>query len=130
MAYNYFPQTYQTPAYYPSQVTNQFPNQAQQQTNNGITWVVGENGADSYLVAPGQTVMLWDSTAPVIYLKSADSLGRPSKKILDYTERNASAQAPIISPESDFVTKEELSSIQKEIDSLKAKFSETKGAKK
>lgn len=82
MAYNYFPQTYQANAYYPTQ-NNPFPNQNQTQNNNGMIWVVGENGADSYLVAPGQTVLLWDSTAPVIYMKSADNLGRPSKKILD-----------------------------------------------
>ena len=130
MAYNnYYPMNY--PNFYQQAQGNWLQNgTSPQPQQNGITWVVGENGADSYLVAPGQTVMLWDSTAPVIYLKSADNLGRPSKKILDYTERNASAQTEHISAQSDFVTKDELSSLKEEIDSLKAKFEDTKGAKK
>ena len=127
MAYNnYFPAGYQ-PAY---QMNNAFPNQNQPQQQNGIIWVVGENGADSYLVAPNQTVLLWDSTAPVIYLKSADNLGRPSKRILDYKERGALAQEGTGLAVSDFATKEDVSLIREEIDSLKAKFEDMKGAKK
>ena len=126
MAYNnYYPTNY---GY--GQMYNSFPNQNQQQNNNGMIWVVGETGADSYLVAPGQTVLLWDSTAPVIYLKSADNMGRPSKRVFDYTERGAAAQKADISPQSDYVTKDELSSIKEEIDSLRAKFDDMKGAKK
>lgn len=127
MAYNnYFPYGYQNPY----QVTNQFPTQNQQQPNNSIIWVVGENGADSYLIAPGETVLLWDSTAPVLYLKSADSLGRPTKKIFDYTERGASPQIADIQPQSDFASKADVDYLKEEIASLKAKFEDTKGAKK
>ena len=43
----------------------------QPQTNNGIIWVQGEAGAKSYLVAPNNTVQLWDSEDQKIYLKSA-----------------------------------------------------------
>jgi hypothetical protein len=133
MAYNnYFPTGYQpAQVYYPQ--NNYVPQQnaqAQQAQSNGMIWVVGEGGADSYLVAPGQTVLLWDSTAPVIYLKSADSLGRPSKKILDYTERGASAQTAEILPESDFVRRDEVDNIRKELDALWAKFEGKKGVKK
>lgn len=127
MAYNnYYPAGYQ-PAY---QMNNAFPNQNQPQQQNGMIWVVGENGADSYLVAPNQTVLLWDSTAPVIYLKSADNLGRPSKRILDYKERGALAQEGTGLAVSDFATKEDVSLIREEIDSLRAKFEDMKGAKK
>ena len=127
MAYNnYYPAGYQ-PAY---QMNNAFPNQNQSQQQNGMIWVVGENGADSYLVAPNQTVLLWDSTAPVIYLKSADNLGRPSKRILDYKERGQTLQDGRGLAESDFATKEDVSLIREEIDSLKAKFEDMKGAKK
>lgn len=132
MAYNnYFPVGYQ-PAYYPQMQGAQMPlaNQAQQQNNNGMIWVVGENGADSYLVAPGQTVLLWDSTAPVIYLKSADNMGRPAKRILDYTERGATPQKADISPQTDYATKEDVSLIREEIDALRAKFGEMEGKKK
>ena len=128
MAYNnYYPMSYQN--YYP-QVNNAFPNQNQQQTNNGMIWVVGENGADSYLVAPGQTVQLWDSTAPVFYLKSADTMGRPSKRVFDYTERNAVVEIPQNSPVSDYATKEDISLVKGEIEALRAKFSDMEGSKK
>ena len=59
MAYNY---PYQAP-YYPNY-------QYQPQQNSGITWVQGEAGAKSYLVAPNTTVQLWDSEAQRIYLKA------------------------------------------------------------
>ena len=126
MAYNnYYPTNY---GY--GQMYNPLPNQNQQQNNNGMIWVVGETGADSYLVAPGQTVLLWDSTAPVIYLKSADNMGIPSKKILDYTERGTTPQKAVISPQNDYATKDEVSLLKEEIESLRAKFDDMKGAKK
>lgn len=59
----------------------------QQSVGAGITWVQGEAGAKSYLVAPNTTVALWDSEAQVIYLKSADPSGMPQMKVLDYTIR-------------------------------------------
>ena len=131
MAYNnYFPAGYQPAQIVYPQVNNSFPNQNQQQQNNGMLWVVGENGADSYLVAPGQTVQLWDSTAPVFYLKSADAMGRPSKRIFDYTERGVVAEAKQIEAVADFATKEDISLIKDEIEALRAKFGEMEGKKK
>ena len=57
MAYNnVFPMTYQNPYY--QQMYQQQP--TQQQQNNSIIWVQGEAGAKSYLVAPNDTVQLWD----------------------------------------------------------------------
>ena len=100
--------------------------QPQPQQNNTI-WVVGENGADSYLVAPGQTVLLWDSTAPVLYLKSADSMGRPSKKILDYTVREEALNMPKLEPQRDFASKDDIENLKAEIEALRAKLGDMKG---
>lgn len=76
-----------------------YPQQVQQQpvsNNSSIIWVQGEAGAKSYLVAPNNTVQLWDSERQTIYLKSADASGMPSMKILDYTIRdNMPVNAPI-----------------------------------
>ena len=59
-----------------------------QQGNNGLIWVQGEAGAKSYLVAPGNTVMLMDSEGERFYLKSADASGMPMPlRIFDYKER-------------------------------------------
>jgi hypothetical protein len=54
---------------------------------NDRIWVAGESGVNLYLVAPGTCVTLWDSEAPVIYLKSADTRGVCTVQILDYTVR-------------------------------------------
>lgn len=100
MAYGQ-PYGYQYQTYYQQPATDQMAqmrqNQMQQsmmaqpvqQENTGIIWVQGEAGAKAYLVAPGNTVQLWDSESQTIYLKSADMSGMPSMRVLDYTERTA-----------------------------------------
>lgn len=88
--------------------------QPQQVDTGGIIWVQGEAGAKAYLVAPGNTVQLWDSEDTVIYLKSADMSGMPSMRILDYTERNAAQPPKQKQPEIDlaqYVTRDELENI-------------------
>ena len=62
--------------------------QMAQQGNNGLIWVQGEAGAKSYIVAPGNTVMLMDSEGERFYLKSADASGMPMPlRIFEYKER-------------------------------------------
>lgn len=128
MAYNYFPQTYQTPIYYPTQ-SNAFQSVgsvgANQQQNSFVQWVQGENAAKSFPVAPNTSVPLFDSEANVIYIKSADASGMPSIKILDYTVRDSEPRKAESAPQMDFVTHNELADIQKEIDALKAKLERT-----
>lgn len=148
MAYPYSP--YQTPYYQPYQppmldqlgqlrqnqmMQNQQqmqPMQAQpqpmqpnqQQDNGGIIWVQGEAGAKAYLVAPGNTVQLWDSENPVIYLKSADMSGMPSMRILDYTERTAASKTPPVGPQSpqvQYVTVDEFKALEDRLAALENK---------
>lgn len=67
----------------------------QQQAAPSIVWVQNEMEAVNYLVAPNSAVTLWDSNAPVVYLKQADASGKPSMKIYDLVERSQRpAQAP------------------------------------
>lgn len=69
---------------------NQYqPNMQQvpQQQSPSIVWVQNEMEAANYLVAPNSAVTLWDSNAPVVYLKQADASGKPSMKIYDLVER-------------------------------------------
>lgn len=92
-----------------------------QQQSSQIIWVSGEAGAKSYLVAPGNTVMLLDAENSVFYLKSADASGMPLPlRIFDYKERTTTAQQAFggsVTAESvnldNFVTR-------KEFDELKA----------
>ena len=120
MAYNnYFPTGYQ-----PYYQNNAY--QAQQSVmpaqQSGIIWVQGEAAAKSYPVAPNTSVALWDSEADVIYIKSADGSGMPSMKVVDYTMRDTTTRRAEMSPQNDFVTKDDLLPIRKDIDALKAKL--------
>lgn len=112
MAYfNGYPATYQP-------MIPQYQAQVQQQNQQqGLIWVQGEQAAKSYLVAPGSTVQLWDSEEKVIYLKSADASGMPSMKILDYTIRGE-AQNVQTAPAKEYATKEELAALAEKVKEL------------
>lgn len=98
----------------------------QPQQQNSIIWVQGEAGAKSYMVAPGNTVQLWDSENQVIYLKSADASGMPSIKTLDYTIREMPQNAPLspVSSNHEYATKADVEALKTQIDALKKHFKE------
>ena len=126
---NGFPVTYQ-PMYYQQPIQQPMMVQAptqQSSSQNNITWVQGEAGAKSYLVAPNTTVQLWDSEKQTIYLKSADNSGMPTMKILDYTIRDdkPTQNVAITSPDTlktDFVTRDDISSIEEQIQALEKRI--------
>lgn len=74
------------------------PNQQMQpmpQQNNGMIWISGKAEADSWPVLAGNAVALWDSNSAVVYLRQADSTGKPSTKVYDLVERvDTPAQKP------------------------------------
>lgn len=121
MAYNnYFPQNQYYPQYQQMQMQQpvqqmQIP-MPQSQDNNGVIWVSGIEGAKSYLVGAGRSVLLMDSESSTFYLKSTDMSGMPQPlRIFDYTERTTQPQTNQIIDNpvheidtSMFVTKEEL----------------------
>lgn len=95
-SYNQYPtyQPYQIPTtgMSTSRSISQNQNGAQ---NNTFQWVQGQAGAEAYLVAPGASVILMDSNAPVIYFKSADNSGRYlPMKTYDLVERVPQVQGP------------------------------------
>ena len=96
----YFPQTYQS------------VQQNQNTQLNTFQWVQGQAGAEAYPVAPGASVILMDSNAPVIYYKSADQSGRYlPMKTYDLVERTEPVQGPNEAPSIDtsaFVTRDEI----------------------
>lgn len=85
-----YPPNYYAPGGAMPDTLNQFKGQYQQppqQNNNGLLWVQGEAGAKSFLVAPGQNVLLMDSESPRLYLKSADASGMPMPlRVFEYKE--------------------------------------------
>lgn len=85
---NQFAQPYQPPIQQaPQPITPPTSPTPTPQMSNDMIWVQGLAGAKAYLVAPNTTVTLWDSESETIYLKSCDSNGMPSMKILDIKER-------------------------------------------
>lgn len=86
---NFSPQYSQTPMNQMQMNNMQMQPQMQQQSNNaGFVWVQGEAAAKAYPVAAGNSVLLMDSEAPVLYMKSTDVSGRPlPMEIYDLVKR-------------------------------------------
>lgn len=84
------------------------------QPQTGIIWVNGLEGAKSYPVVPGNSILLMDSgDDSVFYIKSVDMSGMPQPlRIFEYKERTEGAA------KSDYVTKADL---EKAISELKKK---------
>ena len=141
MPYPYYPQ-YQ-PGYYPAPVPdqlaqlrqNQFqpmqqPQQFQPQQNPpapSIVWVQSEQEALNFLVAPNSAVTLWDSNAPVVYLKQADASGKPSMKIYDLVERS---QRPVQAPAVEYAPLSRLEALEARLNELAAVKEAPKSSKK
>lgn len=96
------------------------------QTTSDMIWVLGQTEAESYPVAPNNSVVLWDKSNPTIYVKSVNAQGIPSMRTLDFVERVQNApQTPVehaCQCGDKFVTKEELRALQGKYDDLTAKY--------
>lgn len=82
--------------------------------NSGVIWVSGKEEADKWPIAFGCAVALWDANNPVIYLRQADSTGKPSTKVYDLVERTDAPSPPQSAPQFDpsqFITRDELENI-------------------
>ena len=118
-----FNQQYQQPIVQPMQ---QAPMQTQ--PTNDFLWVLNENEATSYPVAPNNTVTLWDKNLPTIYIKSVNAQGVPSMRILDFTERAATASktpsAPSFNSQNNFVTIDSFNALEAKFAALEGKVDE------
>lgn len=139
MAYNFFPAGYQPQTYpqaYPQQMNQpQMYQQNAPQNQSGIVWVQGIEGAKAHPVAAGQSVLLMDSDASCLYLKSADQTGMPTLRVFDYTERTNTPQKAQNADVTEFVKAGDLShyvtkdDLKTAISSLKRELSKKKGEK-
>ena len=119
-----FAQPYQAPMQ-----TNPVPMQMQTQlTNDTLLWVLNENEASSYPVAPNNSVVLWDKNNKTFYIKTANAHGIPSMQIYDFTER---IENPSKMPTEHtctcgekFATKEQINALEGKIDDITAKYEE------
>lgn len=120
-----FNQQFQQPMNQPMQ-NAQMPIQGQ--PTNDFLWVLNENEATSYPVAPNNTVTLWDKNLPTIYIKSVNAHGVPSMRVLDFVERTATSQT---TPEgtafnlpNNFVTLDSFNSLKDDVEALRGKLDE------
>lgn len=105
------------------QPVNMQPQAAGQQNGNGILWVQGEAGAKSYMVAPGNSVLLMDSERSAFYIKTADASGMPALRTFEYVERSGAPQQAVQPPAQqnvEFVTRAEFEALAARIDGLTA----------
>lgn len=117
---------------YQSMQTNPAPMPMQTQQTNDMIWVLNENEATSYPVAPNNSVVLWDKSNPTIYVKSVNANGIPSIRILDFAERNINtSNSPVNATKTHectcgdkYATKEQINDLKGKIDDLTAKYEE------
>lgn len=115
----------------PIQQTNPVPMQTPtQQQNDMMLWVLNENEASSFPVAPNNSVVLWDKNNKTFYIKTANAQGIPSMQIYDFVERvQNGSQTPVehtCKCGDNFVTKDELNALQGKYDDLTAKYEDLK----
>ena len=120
-----FNQQFQQPMGQPMQ-NAQMPMQGQ--PTNDFLWVLNENEATSYPVAPNNTVILWDKNLPTVYIKSVNAQGVPSMRVLDFTERTAAApKQPVSGPfgsANNFVTLDSFNALEAKFADLEGKVDE------
>lgn len=116
---------------YQQPMSQQMPQASMQtQPTNDFLWVLNENEATSYPVAPNNTVTLWDKNLPTIYIKSVNAQGVPSMRVLDFVERTAINPTPPVgtafnSP-NNFVTINSFNALKGDVEALKGKLDELK----
>lgn len=106
------------------------PMPMQNQPTNDFLWVLNENEATSYPVAPNNTVTLWDKNLPTIYIKSVNAQGVPSMRVLDFVERTSATATPPVGTafnlQNNFVTLDSFNALKVDVEALKGKLDELK----
>ena len=121
---NQFVQPYQQPMQ-----TNPAPMPMQTQpTNDTMLFVLNENEASAYPVAPNNSVVLWDKNNKTFYIKTANAQGIPSMQIYDFKERVQTHENAPKTHEctcgDKYATKEQINDLRGKIDDLTVKYEE------
>ena len=124
----YYPQM--MPMMYPQQMVEQPQQSSQpQQTNNSLmVWVQGKAGAQSYPVARGTTLPLFDSEGNFVYIKSVDNNGIPLPlvtKVISDPPTETKAEVVETTPQvdvSDYVTKKSYDELMKKYKELESRI--------
>jgi hypothetical protein len=108
--------------------TNPTPMQMLTQPTNDMLFVLNENEASAYPVAPNNSVVLWDKNNKTFYIKTANAQGIPSMQIYDFAERAEKAQNEPTTHKctcgDKFITKEEFNALKGKFYDLQARYDE------
>ena len=102
---------------------------------NDMIWVLSEGEAQSYPVAPNNSVILWDKNSDVVYIKSVNAQNVPSFRVLEYKERTLD-NAPKTANNheckcgSKFVSKEDFKALQAEFEGIRSELEELRAKSK
>lgn len=98
------------PQFVPSATPYGYP----QFQNSGLNWVLSENAAKSFPVAPGQTACIFDKERDVFYMKSVDVMGVPTFDTFTYSKV---VNTPVEEKPNDvsYVTREDLEAFKNEL---------------
>ena len=106
----------------------QMQNLIQKPSNDMMIFVLNENEASAYPVAPNNSVVLWDKDKKTFYIKTANAQGIPSMQTYDFAERT---ETPLNAPNKHkcscgdkFVTKYQFEALQGKLEALESKFEE------
>lgn len=119
---NQFTQPFQAPMQNTSVTMPQTP-------TNDMIFVLNENEASSFPVAPNNRVVLWDKNQTTFYVKSANAQGIPSMQTFDFSERTQNApQTPtehVCKCGDNFVTKDDFNALKGDFEALSKRFEES-----
>lgn len=116
-----YKQAYQQP--YQPAYQGGYPGQASVQ-GNGMLWTQGEVAAKSWPVAPGSTVVLWDSESQNIYIKSADASGIPSMRTLRWEEVSTIPPSGGMAKSEGARAEERMKALEEQVSALSKKVEE------
>ena len=109
----------------PMQTPTQF---MQTQPTNDMLFVLNENEASAYPVAPNNSVVLWDKNNKTLYIKTANAQGIPSMQIYDFVERTAesstTSEKHVCKCGDKYATKEQINTLKDKIEGLEARIEE------
>lgn len=96
-------------------------NQPTTQTNQ-YAFVNGIEGAKAYPVMPNQTMMLMDNDNPIIFMKTANSLGQTTLRYFKMIEINENDLHVNNNPSVQYALQSDLDAINKRLDDLTKKM--------
>lgn len=100
----------------------------QQQNNGNILWVQGLEGVKAQNVPAGCNMAFFDSENQCVYIKSVDSVGKPSLTILDYVERGAKEENKDAAPQQiEYATREQLDNLTTQFTEINDKLNSLGG---